>query len=102
MCVYLCVCVAGGEDQSELWEMSGNLVGMECQGYRGYRGILPVSPRKTHTVVQSPSVKHLDQLKRAEMGGRSVSLPGILGQPKEKSSGLLISDNDDVKKTTIK
>lgn len=59
-----------------------------------------IPPKNTHTV-HSPSVKHLDQLKRAEMGGRSVSLPGILDQPKEKSSGLLISD-DDVKKTNIK
>lgn len=52
----VCVCVrahtgvcvsfstAGGEKRSELWEMSGNLVKMECQGYRGYRGILPVAP----------------------------------------------------------
>lgn len=53
-CVCVCVCfMAGGEEQSELWEMSGNLVRMECQGYRGYRGIQEVSSippyRHTHT-----------------------------------------------------
>ena len=55
VCVCVCVCVrenvcvsvfhpATREERSELWEMSGNLVRMECQGYRGYRGILPVTP----------------------------------------------------------
>lgn len=43
--ISVCVCFAAKrEEQSELWEMSGNLVRMECQGYRGYRGILPVTP----------------------------------------------------------
>lgn len=42
-----------------MWEMSGNLVGMECQGYRGYRGILPVHPLH-FAVVHSLSVEHLD------------------------------------------
>lgn len=49
--VRVCVCLSLWPDKrsSELWEMSGNSVRMECQGYRGYRGILPVHPPSGHT-----------------------------------------------------